>query len=267
MSTDYATARNSRVAAERRKRIALAQLRGEPVGPIPAAPLRVHVRRLMDLGWSVPAILAASKVDGSNAGLLLIANGRSTKAERKFAPILDLPISVAIPEHVPEQMFVPSLGSARRVRALMALGWRHEDITGLIGGRVSHHLAAHRHKAINAHDWRLVDAAYEALSGTPGPSEKSRRRAAAQGYVPPLAWDDIDDPAETRTADESRGRATGVDKVRVREVLDGGYRLATTPDEKAEVVRLWLARDGSLAELERLTGWNANRYRAQVEVA
>ncbi|WP_182377867.1 hypothetical protein [Nocardioides sp. WS12] len=263
MSTYDAARRNARVAADRRKRIALAQLRGEPIAPIDAAPLRIHIKALIGLGWSGPAILAASNVNASVGGLLLIANGRSMRAERKFAPILDLPISVGVPESVPDQMFVPSLGSARRIRALMALGWRHEDITSLLGGRVSHHLAAHRHKAINAHDWRLVDAAYEALSGSPGPSQLSRKRAAEQGYVPPLAWDDIDDPNERRTTETLGSRRVGVDLVLVKEVLAGAYRLDTSPAEKAEVVRLWEADGKSLAELERLTGWNTNRYRPE----
>lgn len=257
-------ARNRKVAAQYRKRRALAELRGVPTAPIPAAPLRVHVNRLLDLGWSAPTILAAARVEATPTGLLLVANGRSLRAERKFAPILSLPITLACPEHVPDHMLVPSLGAARRVRALMALGWRHEDITDLIGGRASHHLSAHRHKTINAHDWRLVDAAYEAMSGTPGPSEKSRRRAAGQGFVPPLAWVDIDDPSEERTASEARptGRA-GIDLVRVSEVLDGGWRLATTPKEKVEVVRRWSQQGRSLVELERLTGWNTNRYREE----
>ena len=259
---DVRTARNRKVAAQYRKRRALAELRGIPTAPIPAAPLRTHVNALIGLGWGTPAILAAARVDGTPTALLLIANGRSLRAERKFEPILRLPVTLNCPSHVPDHMLVPSLGATRRVRALMALGWRHEDITAMIGGRSSHHLSAHRHKTINAHDWRLVDAAYEAMSGTPGPSEKSRRRAAKQGFVPPLAWVDIDDPSEERTASEARpnGRA-GLDLVRVSEVLDGGWRLATTPKEKAEVVRRWTQQGRPLAELERLTGWNANRYR------
>lgn len=258
-------ARNTKVAANYRKRRALAELRGEPVAPIAAAPLRQHVKRLLDLGWGTPAILAAARVDATPTGLLLIANGRSVRAERKFAPILRLPISLRVPEQVPDHMLVPSLGSCRRIRALMALGWRHEDMSGLLGGRSSHHLSAHRHKTINAHDWRLVDAAYETLAGTPGPASRSRQRAAQKGYVPPLAWSDIDDPNETPTTQPKAD--VGIDEVRVREVLDGAWRLATTPAEKAEVVRRWTAQGRSLAELERHTGWNANRYRPGKEVA
>ena len=257
--------RNARVAAQYRKRRALAELRGVPVSPIPAAPLRAHVKQLMDLGWGTPAILAAAQVDATPAGLLLIANGRSVRAERKFAPILRLPISLAVPDHVPDHMLVPSLGSCRRIRALMALGWRHEDMSGLLGGRSSHHLSAHRHKTINAHDWRLVDAAYETLAGTPGPASRSRQRAAQKGYLPPLAWTDIDDPAEVPTI--VGDRRVGFDEVRVQEVLDGAWRLATTPEEKVEVVRRWIAQGRSLAELERNTGWKASRYRPGQEVA
>lgn len=185
-----------RVAMRYRKRRALAELQGIPTAPIPAAPIRRHLRELIALGWGTPAILAATGLDSNPTALLVIANGRTLRCERKFEAVLNLPRTLAVPETVADEMQVPSLGSARRIRALMALGWRHEDLTALIGGRSSHHLSAHRHKTINALDWRIVDAAFEHLAGTPGPSEASRKRAAKRGFVPPLAWECIDDPDE-----------------------------------------------------------------------
>lgn len=38
-----------------------------------------------------------------------------------------------------------------------------------------------------------------------------------------------------------------------------GERLAATPAEKAEVVRLWLASGRPLKQLEQQTGWNGKR--------
>lgn len=253
--------RNTLVAARYRKRRALAELQGIPTAPIPAAPLRMHIKDLMALGWGSPSIIAAARIDATPTGLLLIANGHSLRAERKFAPILKLPLTLACPDHIPDHMHVPSLGAARRIRALMALGWRHEDIMHMIGGRSSSHLAQHRHKTINAHDWRLVDAAYEALGGTPGPSESSRRRARNSGYVPPLAWNDIDNPNEDPKPTTGRETTRAhFDPTVVDRILEGHWRETATPAEKAEVVRQWSLAGGSLAELERRTGWNAHRY-------
>lgn len=262
-TADVRNSRNAHIAARYRKRKALAELRGIPVAPIPAAPLRQHVNRLLTLGWGSPAIIATARVDGSPTGLLLIANGHSVRAERKWAPVLNLPYSLAVSEHVPDDCLVPSLGAVRRIRALMALGWRHEDVTPLIGGRSSSHLASHRHKTINAHDWRLVDAAYQHLAAVPGPSAKSRKRAAAKGYVPPLAWDDIDDPDETPTghiADERPPGPDDVDDVVVARVLGGDWRLPCTPAEKAEVARRFVEAGGTTNTLSRRTGWKVERY-------
>lgn len=252
------TDRNRKMQAARRKRIALAQLRGQPVAPIDARELRKHVKQLMNLHWGTPAILAAARVDGTPTGLLLIANGTSLRADRKFEPIIRLPLTLRVPERVPDHLLVPSLGSARRIRALMALGWRHEDISPMLGGRSSTHLSAWRHKTINAHDWRLVDAVYDALSGTTGPSGRSRKRATDQGYIPPLAWDDIDDPDETPKGLRMDTKAD-IDPVVVDRILAGRVVPATRA-EREEVVRRWAMDGRSLSELERITGWQPRRY-------
>lgn len=53
-----------------------------------------------------------------------------------------------------------------------------------------------------------------------------------------------------------------VDPTAVQAVLDGEHHLAveTNPAEKAEITRRWHAAGRSLADLERLTGINPNRY-------
>jgi hypothetical protein len=69
------------------------------------------------------------------------------------------------------------------------------------------------------------------------------------------AWDDIDLDPEPPTAEP-----VDVDEVVVERILDG-ERLEATQEEKAEVVRRWLAAGRPLAHLEAQTGWNGNRER------
>lgn len=232
--------RNAKVAAAYRKRRALAELRGIPNGPVPADPIRQRVRRLMALGWSTPAILAAARCDGTNAGLLLIANGNSRYAERKFQAVAELPLTLAVPASVPDTCLVPMLGAVRRVQALMALGWRHSDITPLIG-RESHHIAAGRHPRMPALDWRVVDAAYDALSATPGPSSLSRARARRQGYAPPLAWDNIDDPDEQPYAAPKRTGGRPARAAAVVEEFDWLTGCGESPEIAADRLGVTLA--------------------------
>lgn len=92
---------------------------------------------------------------------------------------------------------VAATGTQRRIQALMALGWSAEDVARELGW--AHKRAVHRLRFVtfvyrSTHE--QVAAAYERLSGTPGPNENAKRRALAAGYAPPLAWDDIDNPDE-----------------------------------------------------------------------
>lgn len=245
--------RNRRKDAERRKRNALAALRGEPIGAVPAAPIRNRANELIALGWSHEAIIHASGCTGTAAGLRLIANGTTRRAERKFQAVALMPVTLRVPESVPDTCLVPTLGATRRVRALMALGWRHEDIGEFIG-RASHHLSAGRYPRMTAFDWRLVDAAYEKLSAARGGSVKSETRARKAGFAPPLAWDDIDNPDEKPAVGTDDDLP---DPVVVERILSGDWRLKATSAERAEVVARWT---GSLADLARLTGWKVERY-------
>lgn len=214
--------RNKAVDAKRRKRDALARLNGEPVGLMEAGPVRAHVKALVDLGWTPEGILHATGCTGTAAGLRLVTNGTSRRIERKWQPILSMPLTLGVPASVPDTCFVPTLGATRRIRALMALGWRHEDITEFIG-RASHHLSSGRYPKMTAFDWRVVDAAYEKLSTAKGGSEKSQTRALRAGFAPPFAWHDIDNPTEQprnwEHAAASRGDA-------LRDIAAMGYGIS-----------------------------------------
>ena len=88
----------------------------------------------------------------------------------------------------------PALGTQRRIRALMALGWTSRDIADHCGWAttqaVTELLKARRFVYATTAD--RIDTAYRDLCMTVGPSEKNRRDAARKGWAPPLAWDDID---------------------------------------------------------------------------
>lgn len=91
---------------------------------------------------------------------------------------------------------IDATGTRRRLRALAALGWPMRDLSVELGWeptRAQKLTAAGHVWADTAADVRLL---YDRLSMTPGPSLKTRRRAEAAGWLPPLAWDDdcLDDP-------------------------------------------------------------------------
>lgn len=95
------------------------------------------------------------------------------------------------------QLKVPSIGAIRRIRALQAIGWDLARIAAAGGWAAKGNvLSILKQDTILASTHDRIDAAYEALSGTPGPSIRSRRRGEREGWAPPLAWDDIDSPTE-----------------------------------------------------------------------
>lgn len=248
-------ARNKRKDAERRKRNTLARLRGEPTGLIDSAPIRARAKALNELGWSLEAIVYLGGAQGTASGLRLVVAGHSRACERKFAPIASLPLTLAVPDVVPDTCLVPSLGATRRIRALNAIGWRHGDISEFIG-RASHHLASGRYPRMPALDWRIVSLTYDRLSPVTGGSLKTQTRARKAGHAPPLAWDDIDNPGELPIFG---GSEVDVDEVVVRRLLEG-QRVKATKAEKEAAMARWVADGGSRAELARWHGWNAERY-------
>jgi DNA-binding CsgD family transcriptional regulator len=89
-------------------------------------------------------------------------------------------------------------GAQRRVRALACLGWTRAQIAeaaGLHEDGIGDVMAGQVTVVYRATD-QGIRRAYDALSMKHGPSVHARRRAAAAGWAPPLAWDDnaIDDP-------------------------------------------------------------------------
>lgn len=260
-------ARNRTMERARKKRLALAQLNGIPTSMVPAAPIRARLHALTDLGWSLDAI-AAMHGAGTSAALRLIANGNSRQANRKFEGVAHLPITLAVPDSVPDNSWVPALGATRRIQALLRLGWRHEDIEAFADRSVhvfAGAAAPHRTRAI---DWRIIDATYEALSATLGGSIKTATRAERLGYFSSMAWSDIDDPHErpSRAADGKRHRDE-VDHVRIDRRLAGDATIRLTRDEIREAVRrlhAWGLSAAQIAERAGVTDRTVTRLRGEL---
>lgn len=165
-----------------------------------------------------------------------------------------------------DRLYIDATPTIRRIRALQTLGWRFVDIDALVFGKdvPANHTWSHnlvRQDRVHIDNARKIANLYEQLSMTIGPSPTSAKRARTKGYLPPLAWDDIDDLAERprrRYVSDDRHKSdidpTVVERFLARDITPG---LWATQAEKREIVRRW---DGSLAELERMTGWKPERY-------
>lgn len=160
------------------------------------------------------------------------------------------------------------LGTIRRVRALTALGWSTVQIaerSGVPKTTVARLRDLEDRAFIGRGDLRdRIAAAFDEMCMTTPTytrwSSRLKGRAERNGWAPPLAWDDIDN--DESPVEMERETKSDIDPVVVERLLSG-RQVDATRAEKAEVVRRWAADGRSLAELERLTGWNTNRYRPE----
>jgi AraC-like DNA-binding protein len=106
--------------------------------------------------------------------------------------------------------FVSSTGTWRRLRALTVMGWSMSDLASQcdIPESTLHALRDPQHRFTRPKYAATVSELYERLSMTRGGCKYASVRAIRKGWLPPLAWDDIDDPNESPTlTDDPKDRA------------------------------------------------------------
>jgi hypothetical protein len=166
---------------------------------------QVHVQALTaQHGFSVRSIADASGVAAATISELNrgVCSGLKVVTETLILSVT----AEKILSRPNREGFVPNIGARRRLQALMVIGYRHSDISAKLGFNSALVLnQAGNWISRRKHD--KVKDVYGHLWNRPGPSARTRGRAANLGYLPPLAWDDesIDDPsAEPETGDTTK---------------------------------------------------------------
>lgn len=254
--------------AEYRRRRKYLTYKGIPTSLIPAHQAAEHALKLYNLGWSYNAIQDLTNgAVASETIRNLTENRYPTISRTTHNAVTQIPYTLAPTPNVRDQAMIPTEAAARRVRALLRLGWTHADLN--TRGIVTRPLVPTIYKQMQTWKWRRVAAVYDELSMTPGPSTLTASRSATRGYIAPLAWDDIDDPDETPTdwAYRERKRINGTtanaeppDPVVIARILNGEWHLPATPTERIEVIRAWVEDGGAVNQLARQTGWKVERY-------
>lgn len=156
---------------------------------------------------------------------------------------------------------IDGTGTRRRLQALVALGWSLRELDVELGRRNSYcsYLLADDARPVHRTVADQVIALYDHLSMVRPEgwlAERQRRLAARRGWVPPLAWDDIDDPDEVANVG---GVDDGLDPVVVDRILAGDWRLSARLPERLAVLGRWQTEGLTDNEVERRTGWNVAR--------
>lgn len=171
-------------------------------------PVRKRVLLLIDAGHSQRTVSEAAGIPEATVENILYRNTRVTRAT------FDAVMSVAVlpPWETPGVVLrprdkVPGTGTARRVQALVWMGYSIQEIakaTGLNTARLGV-MARSPHAMVQVRVAERIKAYYrQALVRTPGGvrRDRTRRWAESQGWEGPGVWDDIDrDERPVRSGD------------------------------------------------------------------
>ncbi|WP_327139368.1 hypothetical protein [Nocardia sp. NBC_01327] len=165
------------------------------------APVRAHIIALKAAGVSYRRIAALAGIHRTVVESVIRGNGKNDplKWVHKDTATAILAVAAATGLRRPpgDGDAVTSLGTRRRLQALVAAGWpmwRLAEELDTAPTNVSS-LIRHRPMVTKARHQRVVEL-FDQLHMTPGPSASARRYGLAQGWALPMQWDeeDLDNP-------------------------------------------------------------------------
>lgn len=166
-----------------------------------AEPVREHILTLRAAGVAWKAIADRAGVGVQN--LIRACKPGRVRVRAEFArKVLAVQIH---PDELPGWRKVDSTGTRRRLQALIYEGWSAVHIAEHAGLDRSTVFWVLRRTKVQASTARAVRQVFEQLAHQSPPASnrwersavtRNRRNAIERGWVPALAWDDIDDPAE-----------------------------------------------------------------------
>lgn len=193
----------------------------------------VHITVLMRFGYTHELIARAAGISDRAVGAIAAGHQHRVYARVEAAILSVQPTLDDLHPHTR----ITARGTIRRVQALARVGWSIEALAGEMG-ITRPALSQRLHTAtdtVSVATHREIAALYERLWNTPpnastaserGLIGRTRSRATALGWLPPLAWDDIDTDEEPPSVDGET-----VDVIAV-EFAVAGHRVELTRDER-----------------------------------
>lgn len=170
------------------------------------------------------------------------------KGATRTSPWIEAAILNVTPDlaTIPSTSRIPARGTTRRLQALAVMGYGPVYLSAQIGidARRLRRLRNGDVTRITAAAARKVAHVYERLAMRPGPSAIAADNARRHGWLPPLAWDDIDEP-DGQLALETPQHS--FDEVLIQRAMAG--RATITGPERHEAIRRMTARKDSAANI------------------
>lgn len=242
-------------------------------GWVEAAAVRDHVLALSSVGIGRRRLAELAGVSES-AIQALRTTKRGLPVRRVTRAVGDA--ILAVPLFAEPARGVPTLarGTHRRLQALIARGWSEMQLSRELGLTSNNMPTWFDRDRVSQDKADAVAALYERLwdqhppTATPaarGAVTRSLNFARRNGWVPPLAWDDIDnDDAPAQPDDDG-----GIDHVAVTLALAGEH-VSLTPAERRECVRRLHAErwsDGRIADTIGCASKTVERIRDELGLA
>lgn len=250
---------------------------------VDAAPVRKHIRALRAAGIGVEQIAILAGISTSHVRDLGHPGRDGEPRIRRVRPetaqrILRIRIDQA--DRAPRS-HVDATGTRRRLQALIAVGWPHGELAARLRRGSASLRRSMLSDSVTAQTAQDVSALYEQMWNLRPPQSTDDQRAVAQaarafgadrGWLPPLAWDDIDTDLDPRHDTEYAVTVDDLDEIAIERALAGdGVRLEhLTPAEQDEVVRRLTERGKSIRDIAQqlaTTKRTVSRRRASINAA
>jgi hypothetical protein len=250
---------------------------------VDAAPVRAHIRALRAAGIGVEQIARLAGISTSHVRELAATGRDGNPGIRRVRPETAQQVSrIRIDQaNRAPRSHVVATGTRRRLQALIAVGWPHDELAARLGRSSAGLRRSMLRDSVTAQTAQDVSALYELLWNVRPPQSTDDQRAAAnaartfaaeRGWVPSLAWDDVDTDPDPRHHTERTESNGDLDEIAIERALAGdGVRLEhLTPAEQDEVIRRLTERGKSIRDIAQqlaTTKRTVSRRRAAINAA
>lgn len=214
-------------------------------------PVREHIRSLQSIGMTASMIERA-------AGLATYAVPRLMGQQMTVRRVVADAVLAVDGRATHQQAIVLNVGCRRRLEGLSVFGYSSRVLAKELGVDKSRIYYLRTQLRVSWSQHQSVAEMFDRL-GPDGGSDRARKYAARQGWVHPMMWDDIDDPAEVPVSPADSGSP---DPVVVDRLVSGRPTDATREERRLAFFRL---RESGLtitaaAELAGIESRTAHRY-------
>jgi hypothetical protein len=234
---------------------------------VDAGPVREHIAALRAAGIGVERIAQLAGLSVSHIRELADhGRGGSPGTQRVRPSTATRILAIAIDDaHRAQHSRVDATGTRRRLQALIAIGWPTELLAAQLGRRPNSLCRSMTGESVTARTAHDVATLFEQLWNNRPPRTTSEQRAAAdaarvhaaaRGWLPPLAWDDIDTDPTPPSATASASQRNDMDEIAVERALAGDHITYDdlTKVEQQEVIRRLTARGSSIRNIAAQLG-------------